>query len=137
MINNKSIVYQIVTAKKKKKKKKSNNKRCAVLFSCMVAELVYLMTGILEQLKWESSRKGGKTIELYCYIKVSKVKPVYQQMTLFPKLGVVEISTTMHFRPPLLIQTFINVASSSQIIRDWNVLPDSLMSSAEDADDFC
>ena len=26
-----------------------------------------------------------------CYIKVSKVKPVYQQRTLFPKLGMVEM----------------------------------------------
>ena len=42
------------------------------------------MTGILGQL-----RKGGKTIDLYCYIKVLEVKPVYQQMTLSPKLGVV------------------------------------------------
>ena len=51
------------------------------------------------------SRKGGKTIDLYCYIKVLKVKPVYQQTDdLIPKLGVVEISTLWHFRLPLLIQ---------------------------------
>ena len=70
------------------------------------------MTGILGQLKWESLKKRRKDNRLIRYIKVSKVKPVYQQMTLFPKLGVVEISTQMHFRPPLLIQMFINVASS-------------------------
>ena len=70
------------------------------------------MTGILGQLKWESSRKGGKTMDLYCYIKVLKVKPVYQQMTLSPKLGVVEISILWHFRLPLLIQMLIKVASS-------------------------
>ena len=57
------------------------------------------------------SRKGGKTIDLYCYIKVLKVKPVYQQMTLSPKLGVVGISTLWHFRLPLPIQMFIKVAS--------------------------
>ena len=51
------------------------------------------MTGILGQLNGNSSRKGGKTIDLYYYIKVFKVKPVYQQMTLSPKLGVLEIST--------------------------------------------
>ena len=49
------------------------------------------------------SRKGGKTIDLYSYITVLKVKPVYQQMTLSPKLGVVEISTLWHFRLPLPI----------------------------------
>ena len=65
---------------------------------------------------------------------VLKVKPVYQEMTLFPKLGVVEISTLRHFRLPLLIQMFIKVVSS-QTIRDWSALPDSLISSAEDTED--
>ena len=73
------------------------------------------MTVILGQLKWESLKKGGKTIDLYCYIKVLKVKPVYQQMTLSPKLGVVEISTLWHFRLPLPIQMFIKVASSPRL----------------------
>ena len=73
------------------------------------------MTGILGQLKWESLRKGGKTIDLYCYLKVLKVKPVYQQMTLSPKLGVIEISTLRHFRLPLLIQMFIKVDSSPRL----------------------
>ena len=56
-------------------------------------------------------QKGEKTIDLYCYINGLKVKPVYQQMTLSPKLGVVEISTLWHFRLPLPIQMFIKVAS--------------------------
>ena len=60
---------------------------------------------------------------------------MYQQMTLSPKLDVVEISTLWHFRLPLLIQMFIKAASSPQTIRDWNALPDSLISSAEDAGD--
>ena len=38
---------------------------------------------------------------------------MYQQTTLSPKLGVVEISTLWHFRLPLLIQMFIKVASSN------------------------
>ena len=61
------------------------------------------------------SRKGGKTIDLNCYIKVLKVKPVYQQMTLSPKLGVVEISTLWHFRLQLIIQVFIKKASSPRL----------------------
>ena len=44
-----------------------------------------------------------------------KVKPVYQQMTLSPKLGVVEISTLWHFRLPLPIQMFIKVVSSPRL----------------------
>ena len=61
------------------------------------------------------SRKGGKTIDLYYYINVLKVKPVYQQMTLSPKLGVVEISTLWHFRFPLPIQMFIKAVSSPRL----------------------
>ena len=93
------------------------------------------MTGILGQLKWKSLKKRRKDNRLNCYIKVLKVKPVYQQMTLFPKLGVVEISTLWHFRLPLPIQMFIKVVFFPQTIRDWNALPDSLISSAEDAED--
>ena len=73
------------------------------------------MTGILGQLKWKSLKKGEKTIDLYCYIKVLMVKPVYQQMTLSPKLGVVETSTLWHFRLPLPIQIFIKVTSSPRL----------------------
>ena len=69
----------------------------------------------LDNLNGNPSRKGGKTIDLYCYIKILKVKLVYRQMTLSPKLGVVEISTLWHFRLPLLIQMFIEIASSPRL----------------------
>ena len=62
-----------------------------------------------------SPQEKEERLDLYCYIKVSNVKPVYQQMTFFPELGVVEISTQKHFRSPLLIQMFINVASSPRL----------------------
>ena len=95
------------------------------------------MTGILGQLKWDPSRNGGKTIDLYSYIKVLKVKPVYQQMTLSPKLGVVEISTlsSMAFQTPIANTDVYKGRFFPQTIRDWNALPDSLISSAEDAED--
>ena len=48
-------------------------------------------------------------------IKILKLEPVYQQMSLSPKLGVVEISTLWHFRHPLLIQMFIKVTSSHRL----------------------
>ena len=69
----------------------------------------------LDRQNGNPSRKGRKTIDLYCYIKVLKVKPVYQQMTLSPKLGVVGIGTLWHFRLPLPIQLFIKVASSPRL----------------------
>ena len=62
------------------------------------------MTDILGQLKWESLKKKRKNSRLILlYIMVLKVKPVFQQVNLSPKLGVVEISTLWHFRLPLLI----------------------------------
>ena len=60
---------------------------------------------------------------------------MYQQMTLSPKLGVVEISTLWHFRLPLLIADVYKGSFFPQNIRDWNGFPDSLISSAEDAED--
>ena len=40
---------------------------------------------------------------------------MYQQMTLSPKLGVVEISTLWHFRLPLPIQMFAKAVSSPRL----------------------
>ena len=91
------------------------------------------MTGILGQLKWESLKKRRKDNRLILLYKGLKGKASIPTDALSPKLGVVEISTLWHFRLPLLIQMFIKVASSP--IRDWNALPDSLISSAEDAED--
>ena len=65
---------------------------------------------------WNFSKKLAVSpwnFKILC--KVLKVKPVYQQMTLSPKLGVVGISTLWHFRLPLLIQMFIKVASSPRL----------------------
>ena len=63
----------------------------------------------------------------YYYIKVIfKGKSSIPTDDLIPKL--VEISTLWHFRLPLLMQMFIKV-------RDWNAFRDSLISSAEDAED--
>ena len=61
------------------------------------------MTGILEHLKWESLKKRRRdTVDLYCYTKVWRVKPVYQQMTLSPWLGVAGMIILWHIRFPLL-----------------------------------
>ena len=48
----------------------------------------------------------------YCYTKVWRVKPIYQQMTLSSRLGAAGIVIRRHFRSPLLIQIFISVAFS-------------------------
>ena len=56
-------------------------------------------------------------------------------MALFPKLGAADISTPWPFRYPLLVKMSISIASSPRLIRDWNDLPESLISSSELSDD--
>ena len=55
-------------------------------------------------------------------------------MTLSKRICVVEINTLWHFRYPQLPKKRTKVVFS-QTIRDWNDLPDSLISSAEMSDD--
>ena len=73
------------------------------------------LTGILGQLNWESlkkrrkkkqkkktkkktnKKKNKKTIDLYCYIKVLKIKPVHQKMTLSPKLDAAILILTLMY----------------------------------------
>ena len=63
------------------------------------------------------------TIDLYRYTKALKIKPVYQQMTLSPKIGVVEISTIWDFKTPIAIADVYKGSFFPQTIRDWNALP--------------
>ena len=51
-------------------------------------------------------------------------------MTLSPKVGVVGIKTPWHFRCLQQVQMPIYIVFP-RTIRDWNELPDSLISSAE------
>ena len=60
---------------------------------------------------------------------------MYQQMTLSPWLGVAGMIILWHIRFLLLTLIFISVAPPPQTIRDFNALPDSLISSAEGAED--
>ena len=66
--------------------------------------------------------KDRKTIDLYYY---TKVEAVYQQMTLFPKLVVVETGTLRHFRSPLLVQVFIKLVSSPRL--SWIGMPSPIL----------
>ena len=57
-------------------------------------------------------------------------------MTLFPRLGAAEISTPWPFRYRLPVKMSISIASSPRLlIRDWNDLPESLISTSELSDD--
>ena len=74
------------------------------------------MTGILELLKWEPLKnrsRDSRFILLYKGLK-GKLKPVYQQMTLFPWLDAAGIIILCHIRYQLPILIFKSM--------DWNLL---------------
>ena len=56
-------------------------------------------------------------------------------MTLFPRLVVAEISTPWPFRYPLPGKDVYKHSFFPQTIKDWNDLPESLISSFELPDD--
>ena len=57
-------------------------------------------------------------------------------MTFSPKLGIVKISTPMIFQTLIANTDVYEGNFFPQTIRDWNTLHDSLISSAEDVDDY-
>ena len=65
------------------------------------------MTGILEHLKWQSLKKRRGDSRLILLYK--GLKPVYQQMTLSPWLGVAGMIILWHISFPLLTLIFISV----------------------------
>ena len=64
-----------------------------------------------------------------------RVKPVYQQMTLIPLVRHCRNHQSMACQVPIANTDFYKCSFSPQTIRDWNALPDSLISSAEGAED--
>ena len=93
------------------------------------------MTVIFEALKWEiiQLKKGGRIIGSYYCKKVCEVKSKFMQMTL---------SQNRRCRNQHSMASQISYASkdankksfSPQTVRDWNYLPDSLISAAELSD---
>ena len=91
------------------------------------------MTGILGQLKWEFLKKRRKDNRLILLYKGLKGKASIQTDDLIPKTRRGRNQHSMAFQTPIA-----NTDKGSffpQTIRDWNVLPESLISSAKDAED--
>ena len=95
------------------------------------------MTGILEQLKWESLKKrrnDNRPILLYNGLRGKARIPIGD---LIPKTRLCRNQHSVTFQiPSASVETF-KCSFFPQTIRDWNVLPDSLFSSAELSDDCC
>ena len=93
------------------------------------------MTGILEELKWETLQKRRKDNRLILLYKGLKGKARIPTDDLIPKNRRCRNQHSLVFQiPTARIDAYLK-SFFPQTIRDWNVLPDSLISSAELSDD--
>ena len=92
------------------------------------------MTGILGRLKWKSLKKRRKDNRLILLYKILKGKASVQT-DLIPKTRRCRNQHSMAFETPTANTDVYKGSFFSQTTRDWNALPDSLISSAEDAED--
>ena len=93
------------------------------------------MTGILGQLKWESLKKSRKDNRLILLYKGLKGKASVPTDDLIPKTRRCRNQNSMAFQTPIANTDVYKGGFFPRTIRDWNALPDSLTSSAEDAED--
>ena len=93
------------------------------------------MTGILEKLKWEILQKRRKDNRLMLPYKGLKGKARIPTDDLIPKNRRCRNLHSLVFQIPTASKDAYKKSSFPQTIRDWNVLTDSLISSAELSDD--
>ena len=93
------------------------------------------MTGILGQLNWESLKKRRNDNRLILLYKGLKGKASVPTDDLIPKTRRCRNQHSMAFQTPIANTDVYKGSFFPQTIRDWNALPDSLISSAEDAAD--
>ena len=93
------------------------------------------MTDILCQLKWESLKKRRKDSRLILLYKGLKGKARIPTDDLIPKDRRCRNQHSLAFQIPSASKEAYKNSFFQQTIRDWNDLPDSLISSAEMSDD--
>ena len=89
------------------------------------------MTGILGQLKWESLKKRRKDSRLILLYKGLKGKARIPTDDLIPKNSRCRNQHSMAFQIPSAGKEAYKSRFFPQTIRDWNDLPNSLVSSAD------
>ena len=94
------------------------------------------MTGILGQLKWESLKKRRKDNRLTLLYKGLKGKASVPTDDLILKTRRARNQHSMAFQTPTANKDVHKCNFFPQTIRDWIALLDSLISSAEDAEDY-
>ena len=93
------------------------------------------MTGILEQLKWESLKKRRNDNRFILLYKGLKGKARIPTGDIIRKTRRCRNQHSMAFHIPSASVEAYKCSVFPQTIRDWNVLPDSQISSAELSDD--
>ena len=93
------------------------------------------MTGILGQLLWESLKKRRKDNRLILLYKGLKGKARIPTDHLIPKTRRGRNQHSLAFQIPSASKDVYKYSFFPQTIRDWNDLPESLISSAELSDD--
>ena len=93
------------------------------------------MTGILEQLKWESLKKRGKDSRLIMLYKHLKGAATIPTDDLVPPNRRTRNHHSPAFQTPLAGTDNYKSSFFPQNIRDWNFLTDSLISASECAED--
>ena len=92
------------------------------------------MTGILEELKWETLQKRRKDNRLILMYKGLKGKARIPTDDLIPKNRRCRNQHSMVFQIPSASKDSYKKSLVPQTIRDWNALPDSLIFSVELSD---
>ena len=93
------------------------------------------MTGILEHLKWESLKKRRRDRRLILLYKGLNGKASIPTDDLIPLVRRCMNDHSMAYQVPIANTDIYKCSFFLQTIRDWNALPDSLISSAEGAED--
>ena len=95
------------------------------------------MTGILEQLKWESLKKGRRDSRIIMLYKGLKGAASIPMNDIVPTNRLVRRHHSLAFQTPFANADIYKSSFFPQTIRDWNSLTDSLLSAAEGAEDCC
>ena len=93
------------------------------------------MTGILEQLKWESLKKRRRDSRIIMLYKGLKGAASIPTNDLVPPIRHVRNHHSLAFQTPFANTDIYKCSFFPQTIRDWNSLTDTFLSAAEGAED--
>ena len=93
------------------------------------------MTGILEQLKWESLKKRRRDSRIIMLYKGLKGAASIPTNDLVPPIRHVRNHHSLAFQTPFANTDIYKCSFLPQTIRDWNSLTDTFLSAAEGAED--